>query len=215
MKKGFIKRVISFVVLVLLLFSYSASDAIGSVEASGKMKTLKKNQYSKLIEGGMTKNQFETILATVTYRNPSGLTSKQLSKVHTKTEMINLIIYRLRGMEIYKSKQYKKQNYISIKEANKIMASFTSFRFKKNKKYSYSMYTDKKNVHMFYGAGYSDYIITKNAKYNNEKIVITYELHDDLQEENAGKLVCRGVYKATLIKRKNGKYRLNSIKKIK
>ena len=122
-------------------------------------------------------------------------------------------------LNIFRTKldpKYGKYRNYSIKKVNKLFSSITSFKFKKNKKYNDYMFTDSSRLNVASGEeGFDYYIVTKSAKYNSKKLEIKYELHDYLAEENYGYKTSEGTFKATFKKLKNGKYRLNSIKKLK
>ncbi len=208
-----IKKIISVVILATLILTvaFSGSVRTENVDAAGKMKILKESQYKDMIQGGFSKGELSTILAYIS-GSRRNLTSKDLAENVKKGNYATLLM-------LYRDKldpKYGKDVNYSIKKVNKFYSAITSFKFKKNKKYTDYLYTDKSRLHLNGGGeGFSGYIVTKSAKYNNKKLEIKYELHDSLAEENLGQKRSEGTYKATFKKLKNGKYRLNSLKVIK
>ena len=213
MKRSKLQRLITVLTLAVLLISvaFSGSVRMADVDAAGKMKKLKDSQYEELIQGGYSKGELSTILACISLSRRS-LSSKEISENVKKGSYLTLLF-------LFKDKldpMYGKDVNYSIKKVNKLYSGVSSFKFKKNKKYTDYMYTDQSRLHLMAGGeGFSGYIVTKSAKYNNKKLEIKYELHDSLVEENLGHKRSEGTFKATFKKLKNGKYRLNSVKVIK
>ena len=229
MKVKSIKK-ISIILAVAIILSFlsngvsTSTRSLSDVEA-GSMKQLKSSQYKKMIQGGLTEIEVRRLLGFLTNyqdnRKIKSLNKKNLNFLgrdvaNGKQTMFFDIVY---GFD--KAKIIDNRRVYSITKTNKLLSSYSNFKFKKWTKYHFSngelsTYTDDKYVHPMIGSeGYSAYIIIKTAKYNSQKIDITYELHDSLLEENLGAKKNLGNYKATFMKQKNGKYKLTTIKKTK
>lgn len=210
------RRITAFALLIAFAISaFNVTYSTGTVEAASSMKTLKKSDYKKMIQGNLTMQETKTLLALITDKNKS-LTKKA---IYNRTKAggyygMMFTIFRDRLQTTYDNNKHVR--IVKLSRINKLLSSYTTFRYKKNKKYSEHLYSDSKNLYIGFGErGYSSYVVVKSAKYNSKRIEIRYELHDDLVEENAGHKVVQGKFKATFTVLKNGKYRLVNITKLK
>lgn len=228
MKVKSIKKISIILLLAIVLSCLSngftaSTKSVSNVEA-GSMKQLKSSQYKKMIQGGLTETEVRSLLAALTaYQDNHKI--KTLNKKNLNFKGRDVAIGNLGALFLVhgydKAKIINNRYAFSITKMNKLISSFSNFKFSKNRSYynkfkNLATYTDSKYIYLNYGdEGYSSYIVVKNAKYNSQKIDITYELHDSLVEENLGSKKNLGNYKATFMKQKNGKYKLTTIKKTK
>ena len=211
MKKKNIKKIITIITLILLLFTvsfegYSSSTSF-TVEA-GSMKKLKAGQFKKKIEGGLNKKQTCDLLA---YLSGPSMNAKTWN-AHLKTGNYSMlfVIFKYRLGSEYVTGVGTRYN---LKAVNKLLSSFTTFRYKKNKTYSSLLYTDGTFLYVLAGGTPNyNYIDMKSAKINSKKIEITYVLHNSMSEAAVKSSTGLGTYKAVFVKQKNKKYRLKSIR---
>ena len=215
MKRKGIRKTITMITLVAMLFAALFGNFGGSaykVEAKSKMKTLKSSDYSKMIQGGLNKTQITELLSFIAPRY-GNLKGKALSNKGKNPFMFIILGYHLKHYDNTEQLKVHSNWYsFDIKYINKYLSSFSNFRYKKNRVYqkgdknkdSYGAYTDKKKLHVWEGGlGWEKYAKINSAKYDKNKLVITFTNY--MMYDKGAK------YKAIFKKQKNGKYKLTSI----
>ena len=164
------------------------------------MKKVPKSKYKKLIKGKLTKKQLRNVINAVMI----ACSGKKMSK----NQIRNTGYIKKRKWYIYVHAcafGKNSHNGIKIKTANRILSSFTTFRYKKNRLYKtkdpdYYAKTSSKRVSLYMPAtGIGGYVTIKAARYNSRKMVILYTLSYDTP---------LGYYKAILKKDKSKKFKL-------
>ena len=212
MNRKTVKKIISAILTLAIIITMVGGYKFNDVEATGAMKTLKASQYSKMIQGGLTKDETCLLLALQTPDRASRSQKVMTQRIKSGTEIMLFHMFRTRLNPKYKNGKY----IYKIDDVNKLVSSYTKFKFQKNKKYAKWLYSDNKNLYLLAGGeGFDSYIKIVTAQYNSNKIVIKYKLYHYLDEVAYGYPKSTGTYNATFVKLNNGKYRLYSIQYIK
>ena len=129
------RRITAFALLIAFAISaFNVTYSTGTVEAASSMKTLKKSDYKKMIQGNLTMQETKTLLALITDKNKS-LTKKA---IYNRTKAggyygMMFTIFRDRLQTTYDNNKHVR--IVKLSRINKLLSSYTTFRYKKNKKY--------------------------------------------------------------------------------
>ena len=172
------------------------------------MKTVTKKKYKKLIKGRLSKKQLKNVLSGIMQVRASVYgTTKTISKK------------KIRKAGLWKKNKYHMriyaQAFVGIKRlrtANRILSSFTSFRFKKHRLYKtnhseFYAKTSNKKIRVSCPMGEAWPAKIKSARYNSKKMVVlfTWYVGYDYPYEYH--------YKAILKKDKSKRFKLVKIEK--
>lgn len=220
MKKT-IKNLLTVIMVGLLLFggmiipSGNGCDVftISVAQAANKKKKLKKSDYSRLIEGGLTKKQVTELLSYIA-PNEGTLKGKALDDKGKDSFMFIIVGYNIKHTtDEERLKVHSNWYDFKIKDINKYLSAFSSFRYKPNTVYqegdldtdSSGAYTDDEELHIYEGGiGWMKYAKITSAYYDSKEIVINFDNYCAEDKETK--------HQACFKKQKNGKYKLKSVK---
>ena len=214
------------VILAVILFAFMMPVFTGQADAhAASYKKLKAAKYPKLTQGKLSKKQVEAVLEAVIASGGSGqdgklvLSKSKISKLGKSNDNMVRRIALFSTKWIDNPYSYQKQESKEIyqwceahplSQSNRVLSFFTSYRFKKNKKYKSPAYgnlvwrTDKKKVYFYGGIGYESGCKITSGKYNSKKAVLKVTRYF-MDEE-------MGTYTVTLKKNSKKKFVLSSIR---
>ncbi|MDO4859719.1 MAG: hypothetical protein Q4A48_01690 [Bacillota bacterium] len=182
---------------------------------------LYKSKYSKFIQGKVTKSQLSRILSSAMYRytDRQTINRKRVSNIG-RPSYAYFHQWMFRKLKSY---QYEWDDYdgtvsCKIEDANRLLSSFASFRYKPNRTYADDVYTDSTHVYIWDSSPRVDTCRTKivSAKRYARKIEVVFKYGGEFdnyidRDGYEGYRTISEKYVAVLKKQSNGKYKLVKI----
>lgn len=219
MKKKFLAVAICLMLVITLLpVSAFAASSASYTKVTG-------SQYKKLTQGSISKKQVEWVIESLICHGGRGSTPLYLSakKINKMGKSQNMV----RRIAMFGAKSYEgdTSRFLSeketdqwceahpLKQSNRILSFFTSYRYAKNKKQRQNGYlicrTTGKKLFYYGGIGYESCSKIVSAKKNSKKMILTVERSSIFYGDGNTPIA---KYKVVLKKQKNGRYKLYSIK---
>ncbi len=170
-------------------------------------KKVTKSKYKKLVKGKLSKKQLRNVIAAVMYECsfadnlPKKISKKKIRKAGSRKNRVRYLGVHATAFNGTK---------IKIKTANRILSSFTNFRYKRNRVYDEGYSSAKTNSkRVTINSPYGRCIDTKirSVRYSSKKMVVLFTQRTEFRNAYYFN------YKAILKKDKSKKFRLVRIEK--